>query len=236
MTDQKNIQQNFTTLLFLCTRLPNSIQYGISSRLKQELMVNIINVDSLSNLFLILADHTTSINYIFIDIEEFHNFNGIEYFDVINSIKTMTSCIKTATKPIIFGIAGEATDSMLLKEEIKNLNGKIIVRHGNTITYEDVYRDINLILKNEFSTNQKLLAWCKPKKESIIKNEDIRLTPRQEQILKIINSRGCSNKIIAKMLGISESTVKLHISSIFKKYGVKNRTQLAVFSNKMTNS
>ena len=56
------------------------------------------------------------------------------------------------------------------------------------------------------------------------------MTPRQEQIHTLISTRGASNKVIAKTLNISESTVKLHVSAVLKKYGVKNRTQLALFS------
>lgn len=58
----------------------------------------------------------------------------------------------------------------------------------------------------------------------------ITLIPRQQQIFNIVTQRGCSNKHVAKIVGISESTVKLHLSHIFKKFGVKNRTQLTVFS------
>lgn len=59
----------------------------------------------------------------------------------------------------------------------------------------------------------------------------VRLTARQEQVFTYITERGASNKVIAKALGLSESTVKLHVTEIFKKYGVKSRTQLAVFSH-----
>ena len=62
----------------------------------------------------------------------------------------------------------------------------------------------------------------------------ITLTPRQRQILDIIVTRGVSNKNIARMLHISESTVKLHMSSILKKFGVRNRTQLALFAKSYT--
>lgn len=55
-----------------------------------------------------------------------------------------------------------------------------------------------------------------------------RLTPRQAQVLQMIQTRGSSNKVIAKQLKISESTVKVHIGAIMKKFGVRNRTQLAV--------
>jgi two-component system nitrate/nitrite response regulator NarL len=59
----------------------------------------------------------------------------------------------------------------------------------------------------------------------------VSLTTRQEQVFRMITERGSSNKVIAKALGITESTVKLHVTEIFKKYGVKSRTQLAVFSH-----
>lgn len=62
--------------------------------------------------------------------------------------------------------------------------------------------------------------------------ENIELTPRQNQVYNIISERGVSNKIIGRMLNLSESTVKLHMGAIFKKFGVKNRTQLAVFAKK----
>jgi DNA-binding NarL/FixJ family response regulator len=64
-----------------------------------------------------------------------------------------------------------------------------------------------------------------------VQDDKVTLTGRQEQVFRLITERGSSNKVIARNLGISESTVKLHVTEIFKKYGVKNRTQLAVFSH-----
>lgn len=56
----------------------------------------------------------------------------------------------------------------------------------------------------------------------------IRLTTRQSQVLSLVCNRGLSNKKIASLLKISESTVKIHVSAILKEYGVRNRTQLAL--------
>jgi DNA-binding NarL/FixJ family response regulator len=50
------------------------------------------------------------------------------------------------------------------------------------------------------------------------------LTPRQEQIYCLV-ARGHSNKKIAQMLDISESTVKEHMTRIFGKLGVSSRAQ-----------
>ncbi len=55
------------------------------------------------------------------------------------------------------------------------------------------------------------------------------LTRREMEVLKLL-SVGLYNKEIGEKLNISERTVKNHISSIFKKIDVADRTQAAVFS------
>ncbi len=54
-----------------------------------------------------------------------------------------------------------------------------------------------------------------------------RLTDRQLQIL-LLTVQGKSNKMIARELGVSEGTVKQHLSALFRTLGVNNRTE-AVF-------
>lgn len=60
------------------------------------------------------------------------------------------------------------------------------------------------------------------------KTDDVVLTKRQQEIFNLVTRRGLSNKKIAQVLNISESTVKVHVSAILKEYRVRNRTQLAV--------
>ena len=55
----------------------------------------------------------------------------------------------------------------------------------------------------------------------------ISLTPREAQILKYI-AQGVHNKDIARLLYISEKTVKNHITSIFRKLDVEDRTQAVI--------
>ena len=57
------------------------------------------------------------------------------------------------------------------------------------------------------------------------------LTKRENEILKMI-AAGYLNKEIGSELNISERTVKNHVSNIFKKIGVSDRTQAAVFAIK----
>lgn len=57
------------------------------------------------------------------------------------------------------------------------------------------------------------------------------LTNREIEVLKLI-AEGMINKEIAKSLFISEKTVKNHISNIFKKLDVNDRTQAAIYAFK----
>jgi DNA-binding NarL/FixJ family response regulator len=50
------------------------------------------------------------------------------------------------------------------------------------------------------------------------------LTPRERSVLEHL-ARGLANKQIAAALGISERTVKFHVSSVFEKLGAGNRTE-----------
>ncbi len=55
------------------------------------------------------------------------------------------------------------------------------------------------------------------------------LTAREREILSYV-SRGLSNKAIAKTLGISHDTVKLHVRHILSKLGFSSRVEAAVFA------
>ncbi|MBU2862237.1 response regulator transcription factor [Reinekea forsetii] len=55
------------------------------------------------------------------------------------------------------------------------------------------------------------------------------LTPKQQHVLSLI-SKGFLNKQIAFELNIKETTVKTHVSEIFRKLGIYNRTQAAIFN------
>ena len=57
----------------------------------------------------------------------------------------------------------------------------------------------------------------------------IQLTQKEKQILDVFLEKGLSNKQIAMVLGISDFTVKLHMSRIMKKHNARTRTQLLIF-------
>ena len=55
----------------------------------------------------------------------------------------------------------------------------------------------------------------------------VALTPREHEVLTCI-TRGQNNRDIAQQLGIAEKTVRIHVSSVLDKMGVRDRTQAAI--------
>jgi DNA-binding NarL/FixJ family response regulator len=58
------------------------------------------------------------------------------------------------------------------------------------------------------------------------------LTPQQFRVLTMI-AEGLLNKQIAYDLGVSEATVKAHMTAIMRKLGVNNRTQVALAASQL---
>lgn len=57
------------------------------------------------------------------------------------------------------------------------------------------------------------------------------LTPRETEVLGLVRE-GLANKQIARRLGISERTVKAHLTSVFARIGVVDRTQAALWAER----
>ncbi|SEA74469.1 two component transcriptional regulator, LuxR family [Thiothrix caldifontis] len=65
--------------------------------------------------------------------------------------------------------------------------------------------------------------------EDKIANPFSELTPREYEILTLL-AEGQSNKVIARNLGISDGTVKLHVKAILRKLNVSSRITAAVMA------
>ena len=66
-----------------------------------------------------------------------------------------------------------------------------------------------------------------PPNKISIRPEEVGLTDRQAQVLALM-VRGLSNRDIAEQLELSEGTVKIHATAVFKALGVNSRTQALV--------
>lgn len=87
------------------------------------------------------------------------------------------------------------------------------------------------VCQGENYIQSSLVPYLKMKLDKKEKKKPDNLTRREMEVLKLL-ARGLFNKEIADTLSISEKTVKNHVSSIFKKINVSDRTQAAVYAIK----
>lgn len=90
---------------------------------------------------------------------------------------------------------------------------------------------INAICQGETFIQPSLTPLLKASVEKKQTKISTDLTKRELQVLELL-AEGLFNKEIAERLFISEKTVKNHVSNIFKKIGVADRTQAAVYAIK----
>ena len=144
--------------------------------------------------------------------------NGIEVLEYIKQNKipvkvlilTVHNEVEYLLKAVDIGI-----DGYLLKDssydELKEAIDVVI--SGNTYIQPSLLPALNESME-DYALDKEKIEW---------------LTKRELDVLRLI-SKGCSNKKISDELTISERTVKNHISHIFRKIDVEDRTQAAVFA------
>lgn len=129
------------------------------------------------------------------------------------------------TKVIVLTIHNEV--EYLLKAVDIGINGYVLKDSGS----EELKKAINAVNSGETYIQPKLSPMLNSK--LLNRNEDQKkiddLTKREFEVLKLL-AEGMFNKEIASRLSISERTVKNHVSNIFKKISVADRTQAAVFA------
>jgi DNA-binding NarL/FixJ family response regulator len=120
---------------------------------------------------------------------------------------------------------------------------KILVAHNPSpeLVYRAQEAGFSGLLDSRCSRNEILLtlercirddfAFDYPEGLLLRPSKAVRMTPREGQMVRLL-AQGLKNKEIATCLGISEGTVKVYLSNLFKKVGAKDRLELALFGLK----
>lgn len=144
--------------------------------------------------------------------------NGIEVLEYIKQNKI-------PVKVLILTVHNEV--EYLLKAVDIGIDGYLL----KDSSYDELKEAIDVIISGNTYIQPSLLpALNESMEDYALDKEKIEcLTNRELDVLRLI-SEGCSNKKISDELTISERTVKNHISHIFRKINVEDRTQAAVFA------
>jgi DNA-binding NarL/FixJ family response regulator len=194
-------------------------------------------LESLTNSNILICDHWTKLSPLLVNklsllavhtnmlIESDVSINEsiimlttlVKFIQNINSVRIAVIIDKSCTRSVIKELRRTAIDGIIPSA----------LDYGNTESY--VATNSLLTVGHswpEHIINELPRDTVKRKMSSAV--DKIQLTIRQQQIVDLICKRGLSNKRIASVLNITESTVKIHVSAALKAYGVRTRTQLAL--------
>jgi DNA-binding NarL/FixJ family response regulator len=147
--------------------------------------------------------------------------------DFLQAVHTINS-FKNKEKLHVFALIRKTTKYSVIKQ-LKKLGINGIGLDLKDWSLEQTIESAQAMLQKEDHWPKHIIDQLPGKEPAATKKkQQIQLTERQQDVAKLISQRGCSNKAIGKLLSISESTVKIHVSAILKAYGVRNRTQLAL--------
>lgn len=145
------------------------------------------------------------------------SMSGIEVLKVLKEQNEKTPIVMLTTSTdendlrdcLKYGAQGYLLKDMDPDELVDALNE---IATGSVIVAQNMTHVLAKVLRNELNDNETSF-------ES--------LTKREKQVACQIAS-GHSNKVIARELGISDGTVKLHVKSILKKLTLSSRVEVAV--------
>ncbi|MCI5857536.1 MAG: response regulator transcription factor [Agathobacter sp.] len=146
------------------------------------------------------------------------NMNGL---DLLKELKARKSKVKV----LVLTVHNET--EYLMKAVDIGINGYVLKDSESA----ELKKAIHTIMDGETYIQPSLIPALNAKR--LERNEDEEkidsLTRRELEVLKLL-AIGMYNKEVAEKLEISERTVKNHVSNIFKKLEVTDRTQAAVFA------
>jgi DNA-binding NarL/FixJ family response regulator len=99
-----------------------------------------------------------------------------------------------------------------------------LVLHGGT------YLPVESALASLTAISQPVAA--PPRKERQVATDGTGIDARDRELLQMI-ANGLSNKEIATNMGVQEATVKFYVSRLFRRLGVKNRSQAASWAARL---
>ena len=197
------------------TNLINEVKHGIDARLR--LCKSWVDLSS--------ALYERPKNLVFhIDMVRRHGGTISEFMMMLD---TMLKYCNVPIKPNI-GVGIDADTHLSTIKELQKHRILAIVPSGKTFGVEFTKAGITAMLNDQSHWPKGIISRL-PGNENKIKNKNsTALTIRQQEVFDLIAKRGLSNKQIARVLNISESTVKIHVSAVMKNLCVRNRTQLAL--------
>lgn len=217
---------------YLCPRISATDEVAANVKLlKKDLNLDACAVENFTDIFPLLGDPLRQVDIIWVDAEEIADHGKVTPYQLVNTITTIieTTGRRYRTK---LCIAVDSSTPIQLMRELQKLPGVYsLFGRSPEFPYSKIRDQIKLILADRDPTPDSIKQLISGK--TLKPKTGIHLTDREIQIRDLVCKNGAGNKAIANSLGISEATIKVHMGTVFRKYGVKSRSELLLKVNNL---
>jgi DNA-binding NarL/FixJ family response regulator len=141
----------------------------------------------------------------------------------------------TATRSIV---ATESTAQVVVLTSYSDSERIVAALDAGAVGYllkdaepADLLEGVRAVARGESPIHPKAARQLLTARSESATKTTVELTPREAEVLKLVRL-GLANKQIGRRLGISERTVKAHLTSAFQRIGVADRTQAALWAER----
>jgi DNA-binding NarL/FixJ family response regulator len=141
----------------------------------------------------------------------------------------------TATRSIV---ATESTAQVVVLTSYSDSERIVAALDAGAVGYllkdaepADLLEGVRAVARGESPIHPKAARQLLTARSESATKTTVELTPREAEVLKLVRL-GLANKQIGRRLGISERTVKAHLTSAFQRIGVTDRTQAALWAER----
>jgi two-component system, NarL family, nitrate/nitrite response regulator NarL len=181
---------------------------------------------------------------------------GINAFDVEAAVSCVSDLTLEQRDTGVAVILGETGDVATMASQIRDIkqrcsSAKVVILGSPTdferiraalnagadgyldkvVTPVGLLKSLELIMQDGIALPREVIATLasEPGRVTALLPRNDVLSSRESRVLRCL-LEGDSNKLIARRYAMAESTVKVHVKSIFRKIGAKNRTQAAIWA------
>lgn len=191
---------------------------GVSKMLTEDKHISVISVVS-TLIDLIESSKQKKFDILLLDVD----IKGLNLNKILGLVK------KNKNAKVILLIDNSYNENLLINGIRSGIRGYI----DKNSEAAELIKSVKSVYDGELWAERKLMGKVVdgssyPTKQINLKGQIYDLTETEIKIIKLVLT-GMTNKEIADDLYISEKTVKFHLYKVFKKLGIKNRSELMLF-------
>ena len=236
LTDQpalfSKVEDRKTNFTYLIPSTPSMIAQQTLLGFCEHMRITMDRCENWMQLISKLQMPNYSTDVVIVDLAVITSVAGSSLMDMINCVHTVRRSVTHENNFRLYVAVAAHADMRVIRQVLKTpgVHGLCpILTQG--FDQEELMLAVKSMCLHQYHIPDQIQQRLKQNKHASSQTAtSARLTPRQAEIFDLVTKHAASNKVIAHRLRISEGSVKTHVGNLLRKFGLRSRTELAVYN------